>query len=653
MKTNLLYQMLSSKKLLVTIVAAILSFNCFGLNITTTTTWNIANLDAIFSTPQTWGTWNSGTGTLTMNESIYVKNNSTTFTISEVTVRFDETDHVTVEAGASFILNSFAKLTYNPVTGDYWQGVKGEGDASEPQFDLSNGNNIAPYYTPRNASTVYDADQTLIHFDNAEIERAFTGVQSSDGAILRIEDTRFFDCGVSFKVNSYTHPVATTNPFVENIDLRNACFISDCEINWTTIVSYPWGGSPVGFAAYKGITLTEVYGVHIQGVSINNTNVHNSTGCAERGTGIETFDANFTMHKSGTATYNDPLGGGDGCVSYSGTANAINDISVGVYISESASPVPDPRVNVAITETNFTGIPYGVRLIKGYRILVKDCSFDMTTIHDNVNAFRGASCTLDPYAIFAPETVEILIADNTFTGEPLTTDPKTVSFVNLIDCGTKDNKVYRNTFTINSPNISGNTFKGVFLSDVNSAIEIACNTFTSLHTGIEVASGSDAGTVWDYDGGKELENEFINLLDYDISNLTSTKITYTEDNTTFTPILLNSNGSWDNIAGLENTCADLPCDIWPIGVGISTPSPLGGYSIYPNPVKDNLTIDFDNAFSGTIQLVDILGRVALQQTTHNNFTTQLNINHLAKGMYVVHLTNTEGITSSQKIVITN
>ena len=75
------------------------------------------------------------------------------------------------------------------------------------------------------------------------------------------------------------------------------------------------------------------------------------------------------------------------------------------------------------------------------------------------------------------------------------------------------------------------------------------------------------------------------------------------------------------------------------------------FQVYPNPAQDKLYINSLN-FSGTaqLQLVTIAGQIVEQKMiTVGNETTELNINHLPKGIYLLRL-QTAQQTITQKVV---
>lgn len=78
-------------------------------------------------------------------------------------------------------------------------------------------------------------------------------------------------------------------------------------------------------------------------------------------------------------------------------------------------------------------------------------------------------------------------------------------------------------------------------------------------------------------------------------------------------------------------------------------------SIFPNPSSGKVTITVNNVAYSTIQIAvaDVLGNTVLQTIAERNtggFTRELNLNNLAKGVYVIQL-SADGERFSKKIII--
>jgi len=65
-------------------------------------------------------------------------------------------------------------------------------------------------------------------------------------------------------------------------------------------------------------------------------------------------------------------------------------------------------------------------------------------------------------------------------------------------------------------------------------------------------------------------------------------------------------------------------------------------NLYPNPVKDNFTISFEDETKGQVFIYDMLGKVVNNQEINGNKTT-ISVVHLSKGVYIVRVV-TEGKT---------
>jgi uncharacterized repeat protein (TIGR01451 family) len=73
-------------------------------------------------------------------------------------------------------------------------------------------------------------------------------------------------------------------------------------------------------------------------------------------------------------------------------------------------------------------------------------------------------------------------------------------------------------------------------------------------------------------------------------------------------------------------------------------------TIFPNPVTDKITIEFEKPFEGSIELYDLSGRTVLTENFKGmKFTA--NLNQLISGMYILIIKNKEGVSvRTEKIV---
>jgi hypothetical protein len=74
-------------------------------------------------------------------------------------------------------------------------------------------------------------------------------------------------------------------------------------------------------------------------------------------------------------------------------------------------------------------------------------------------------------------------------------------------------------------------------------------------------------------------------------------------------------------------------------------------SIYPNPAKDQITINTANLNSGYIKLTDVVGREVLYMTFNEN-KTEVDLSHLqARSTYFVHILDENGeVVTIRKVI---
>lgn len=65
--------------------------------------------------------------------------------------------------------------------------------------------------------------------------------------------------------------------------------------------------------------------------------------------------------------------------------------------------------------------------------------------------------------------------------------------------------------------------------------------------------------------------------------------------------------------------------------GTAPTAPQG--KVFPNPARDQVTVNFDSPFSGQVNLIDALGRVVGTQSAEEAITINFNLNELPNGLY--------------------
>ena len=72
--------------------------------------------------------------------------------------------------------------------------------------------------------------------------------------------------------------------------------------------------------------------------------------------------------------------------------------------------------------------------------------------------------------------------------------------------------------------------------------------------------------------------------------------------------------------------------------------------VYPNPVNNSLTINFQHPETGTLELIDLQGRSLLLQAIRSSKKILMNTSGYNSGLYIVKFTSNNGV-SSQSISI--
>jgi hypothetical protein len=77
--------------------------------------------------------------------------------------------------------------------------------------------------------------------------------------------------------------------------------------------------------------------------------------------------------------------------------------------------------------------------------------------------------------------------------------------------------------------------------------------------------------------------------------------------------------------------------------------PTSNIVVYPNPAKDNVTIDCKGAKE--LIMIDYLGREVYRKKIINNQESIINVQKLPKGIYVVKAIMSNGDIKTEKVVV--
>lgn len=95
--------------------------------------------------------------------------------------------------------------------------------------------------------------------------------------------------------------------------------------------------------------------------------------------------------------------------------------------------------------------------------------------------------------------------------------------------------------------------------------------------------------------------------------------------------------------------AQFDVSILPVGIKESSKD-NENLLIYPNPANNFLYIKYNSTLKYSIEIIDITGRIVYFSENHNNTIEKINIEYLAKGSYVIKVTNKEN-TSVKKLIL--
>ncbi|MBL7765557.1 MAG: T9SS type A sorting domain-containing protein [Chitinophagaceae bacterium] len=106
-----------------------------------------------------------------------------------------------------------------------------------------------------------------------------------------------------------------------------------------------------------------------------------------------------------------------------------------------------------------------------------------------------------------------------------------------------------------------------------------------------------------------------------------------------------ANGSYAVIV-TENGCSDTSACKTVTGIGVQDYLTKYGFSIYPNPAKDEITISFNQSIADAdIEILTVSGQVVSRLSSMSGKTFKIALNGLAKGMYflVVEASSPQGV----------
>jgi alpha-tubulin suppressor-like RCC1 family protein len=92
----------------------------------------------------------------------------------------------------------------------------------------------------------------------------------------------------------------------------------------------------------------------------------------------------------------------------------------------------------------------------------------------------------------------------------------------------------------------------------------------------------------------------------------------------------------------DTATAGVTMTVWPLNVA-NVENATMWVNVYPNPVNDVLSIDYDKSMSGEMELCDMAGKMLIQQPLSHS----MDMKGLASGTYMLRVSNNEGLNYSK------
>lgn len=195
-----------------------------------------------------------------------------TLTIENLNYQFNSTAEITLNVGSKLILNNVTLSA----TASSWQGIRATGNSIIDQYS------VEPDPETKNSTSAWEGvllpDQTLVQLDNANLQNAFAGIVSTQGAVVRVKSSDFINCQSGIRIITYT---AIGHPKL------NASYILNSNFIWDS-------NNGLADDAIRGIVLVNVGHINIGGCNFEN-NISSKKCINERGFGIESDGASFSV----------------------------------------------------------------------------------------------------------------------------------------------------------------------------------------------------------------------------------------------------------------------------------------------------------------------------------------------------------------------
>ena len=449
-------------------------------------------------------TWNTKK---IIHENIHIPS-SVTLTIKD-SVLFASNAQIIVQPGGHLIVNG-GTLT-NACSGEMWQGIIVEGNSSLNQSGSNQGR-----ITLQNGAIIENA-----------VKAISTCVSPKSGGIISATDATFKNNQTAIEFNPYLSPLTIDISSFKKcnfvIDHENLFSANDLIFNNHVKLDGVRGVSFLGCQFdYNPFAL--IFVPTIGGIS--NTSAINSMNA-----GFQVTD-----HCSGLLIDCNCLGGTLTRNTFSGFGEAIKSYTTG------------QQYPITIDHALFSNNSYGITIQSTNNVIITRSDFNVPTAR---------------MGILLNDCSGYKIEGNNFVSPNITLDPNIG--IGVVNSGTAENKIYRNTFST--------FYTGILTSLVNgstsSGLQFNCNTFDNNVTAIRVT-----GDIRPHQGATNAgaDNYFKNII-YGLSSTTNQQLTYIfSPASNHTPAIDNSNILLYSSNVTANTCNQTVCgpfilDPWNPGGG--------------------------------------------------------------------------------------
>lgn len=300
----------------------------------------------------------------------------------------------------------------------------------------------------------------------------------------------------------------------------------------------------------------------------------------------------------------------------------------------------------------------------GDSIVLRNCEFTNDTIYhfvgieeDQYNSLKLINCNISQNRFRSTfiyqdyDSMEVTLENTTISGNYFKEDYPVTFYaakINLTSGNWRNNNLMANYYSNGNPNLNSQNCAGIwaiegsivnigagFTMDVNNYLCIDSTSIINVDknlTGPVVAQvypcrydNSDYKYYGDYYEGRPM------LIGSAVAN----------NFQKFSVAQADNNSLW-----YLHSDGKLYTTVDPNGIAQAEVSEV---RMYPNPAADRVTIDLQNTTANKIRMVDLYGRIVVEQDVDGQMEV-IDLSHLANGMYFVQICNNGKVTATRKLM---